>query len=305
MRRTIAIIGLGLTMAGLSMAASAQGGDDPLTRAIPFNPTRGWTTSQKPMRIYGNSYLVGYAGLTVALIRTSAGLILIDGGVPQGVPGIETNLKTLGFDIKQVKYILSTEPHFDHAGGIAALARDSGATVLAGVAAVPGLTRGTTTPDDPQAKYDSHWPAVAKVRGVRDGETIRLGDTVVTALATPGHTMGSTSWSWRSCEGRKCLPVVFASSLNPTTHDSWRYSTKAGAPYIAALRKSIARYRRMTCGILFSAHPEQSDGEQRYRRLLAGAAPNPFVDPGACRAYAGTFDKLLNERLADERAGRR
>ncbi|MFZ8510109.1 MBL fold metallo-hydrolase, partial [Staphylococcus aureus] len=82
-------------------------------------------------RIYGNTYLVGFRKMNVALIDTGAGLILIDAALPQSVAAVEANIRTLGFKLRDVKFILSTEPHYDHAGGLAALARDSGATIIA------------------------------------------------------------------------------------------------------------------------------------------------------------------------------
>src|SRR5690606_2633376 len=116
-------------------------------------------------------------------------------------------------------------PHYDHGGGLAALARDTGATVLASEAAAPLLAAGEIGPDDPQKAWlPPHFPAVKSVRAVKDGEAIRLGGVTVTALATPGHTTGSMSWTWRSCEGERCLNVVFASSLNAVAPDDFRFS---------------------------------------------------------------------------------
>ena len=103
---------LGISLAGMLLAGAAAP-DDPLLRPIAPDHARQWLTPQAPARLYGGTYLVGFGGLSVALIRTRAGLILIDGAVPQAVPDIEAHIRALGFSIRDVKLILSTEPHYD------------------------------------------------------------------------------------------------------------------------------------------------------------------------------------------------
>lgn len=286
----------------MTAPAPAQSGD-PLLRPVAPAYAARWLKPQPPHRIFGNTYLVGFAGLNIGLIRSNAGLILIDGALPQAVPDIEANIRRLGFDPRDIKFILSTEPHYDHASGIAALARDSGATVVASAWAAASLRSGRPLPDDPQASTLENFPAVTKVRAVRDGERITLGDVTVTARMTPGHTPGSMSWTWRSCEGRHCVQVVFASSLNPISADDYRFTDPAHAGLVAAFRRSIATVASLPCALLLSAHPEPSGGDRKYLSLLAGARRNPFLDPGACRAYAGAAGQALDARLAKERGG--
>lgn len=289
--------GFGAWAAGLGQP------DDPLLRPIAEDYAKRWLEPQAPFRVHGQSYMVGFDGLSVALIRTSAGLILIDGAVPQSVPALKANIRQLGFRLTDIKYILSTEPHYDHSGGIAALARDSGATALAGNDAVAALRSGKPDADDPQAAILPQQPAVAKVRGVRDGEQIRLGDTVVTAVATPGHTAGSTSWAWRACEGRACRNIVFAASLNPVSADDYRFSDPAHRGIVASFRKSAARMRALPCDILITSHPDQPDTRNRAAQLSRSRKLNPFVDAGACRAYADSREKALDDRLKREKTG--
>lgn len=295
-----AIIGMSLAAALAGSAATSQGKDDPLLRPIAAEYAARWLTPQAPIRVYGNSYLVGFAGLSVGLIKTDAGLILIDGALPQSVGAVEANIRALGLDPKQIRYILSTEPHYDHASGIAALARDSGATVIASVPAARVLRQGHSDGDDPQAAILASYPPIARVRGVRDGEQIRLGSTVVTARATPGHTFGSMSWTWRSCEGRRCLNMVFASSLNPVSADDWRFTDPAHRAIVTAFRHSFDVVRRLPCDVLLTAHPDQSGGDAKYAQFQREPVPNPYVDAGACRAYADKFAALLAARLAKE-----
>ncbi|WP_242187314.1 subclass B3 metallo-beta-lactamase [Sphingomonas sp. CARO-RG-8B-R24-01] len=288
-------------LAGMVCAPGISHADDPLLRPIKPAGAAAWITPQAPLHIYGNTYLVGFGALNVALIRTSAGLILIDGAVPQGVRAIEANIRRLGFRIADVKLILNTEPHFDHASGIAALARDSGATVIASAAAAAVLRSGQPDSDDPQIAWGVAYPGVRRVRAIADGTPIRLGDTIVTPHITAGHTPGSMSWTWRSCEGDRCLNTVFASSLNPIAGPGYRYT---GHPEEAdAFRRSFATLRALPCNILLTPHPGQSDGDVKARKLAVSRIPNPFIDDKACRIYAKKYAALFEKRIADEKAG--
>lgn len=281
----LAIVGT-LTLAA---TVDAQDRDDPLTRPIAVERAGEWLAPRPPVLVFGNSYLVGFGGLSVALIDTGDGLILIDGALPQAASAILANVAKLGFNPRDIKYILSTEPHFDHAGGIAALARDTGAIVVASPQGAEGLRSGRLAADDPQFAYDSRFPAVRTVRVIRDGEILRLGKTVVTARATPGHTMGSMSWTWRACEARRCKSMVFASSLNPVSADGYRYTSPGSRPIVAGFRRSYTAMAALPCDILITAHPDQSGGKGRFS-----------TSGGACRAYARASERKLADRIRAE-----
>lgn len=283
-----------MVMAGLAVAcggaASAQAGGDPLTRPLAVEREAKWLAPRPPVRVFGDTYLVGFGGLSVALIDTGEGLILVDAALPQAAPAILANVAKLGFRPRDIKYILSTEPHFDHAGGLAALARDTGATVVASARAAPGLATGRLAADDPQRAYDSRFPGVAgRIRTIADGGTLRLGRTVVTARATPGHTAGSMSWTWPACQGTRCRRVVFASSLNPVSADGYRFSDPANRAVVAGFRRSHALMRTLPCDILIAAHADQNGATTRFQ-----------TEPGACRAYGRASERALAARLAKE-----
>lgn len=297
------ITGLGIIGALVAMAVPAAA-HDPLLAPIQPEYAARWLGAEAPIRVYGNSYIVGFSGLSVGLIKTSQGLILVDAALPQAVPAVEANIKALGFKVTDIKLILSTEPHYDHAGGLAALARDSGATVVASAPAAQALRRGRPGSDDPQLADLVPFPAVTKLRVVKDGEVVRLGDVAVTARATPGHTAGSMSWTWTSCERRDCKAIVFGSSLNPVSSDGYRFSDPKNAGVVAGLRRSLETMRGLKCDVLITAHPDQSGGDQRLARARRGEKPNPFVDPGACGAYADRYAARLDKRLATEKAER-
>lgn len=272
-------------------SSPTPGAEDPLTRPMEVERARRWLAPLPPEKIFGNSYLVGFGGLSVALIDTGAGLVLIDGALPQAAPAILENVRALGFDPKDIKFILSTEPHYDHSGGLAALVRDTGATVIASARGADGLRAGTLLEDDPQLAYGGSWLRVTQIRVVADGEVIQLGRTAITAHATPGHTMGSMSWSWQACEMENCKGIVFASSLNPASAAGYRYTAPSSAAIVRGFTASWALVDGLSCDILISAHPDNV-GEGRYSDK-----------PGACRSYVERSRGLVASRLANEREG--
>ena len=268
----------------------------------------GWSTPQKPFNIHGNTWYVGPAGLSSVLITGPQGHILVDGTLPEAAQQVEANIRALGFRIEDVKLIVNSHPHYDHAGGIAYLARKSGARVAAGSAAVPVLETGIDSADDPQYGFhkDRRMAKVAHVHGVHDGETLSVGPLRITAHAVPGHTPGSTAWTWRSCEGAQCRDVVYIDSISPIAGPGFRYTGDATHPDLSdSFRASIAKVAALPCDIALSAHP---GGTKMLEKAAARAsavdpAVNPFVVPGECRTYADDARRNLEEQLAQERAG--
>jgi metallo-beta-lactamase class B len=150
-----------------------------------------WNVSQEPFRIYGNTYYVGVHGLSSILITSPQGHVLIDGDIPESAPKIVANIQALGFRIKDVKLILNSHVHFDHAGGIAELHRLSGAPVAASKFTALALESGHSGRDDPQYGALPPIQPVAHVRIIKDGETLHVGPLALTAHFTPGHTPGA------------------------------------------------------------------------------------------------------------------
>jgi metallo-beta-lactamase class B len=262
-----------------------------------------WSQPQKPFRIYGNTYYVGTLGLSSILISTSQGLVLIDGTLEHNAPQIEANIKALGFRITDVKLILNTHAHSDHAGAIATLARDSGARVEASVAGAKALMLGGKDPEDPQYGEAPLFPPVANVTAIADGGVVRVGDVAITAHYTPGHTPGSTTWTWQACDNGRCEHVVYADSLGPFSADGYHFTDDAAHPHrVEDYQRGIDTIAALPCDILLSPHPGQSDFLERVARRKVGEKSDPVIDTTACRTYAENGRAKLVARLAKEQA---
>src|SRR5688572_15388915 len=162
-------------------------------------PCDEWNQPQEAFRLHGDTWFVGTAGLSALLITSKQGHILVDGGLPQSAPLIAANIAKAGFRLEDVKLIVNSHTHYDHAGGIAALQRATGAQVAASPASKRALERGGPLEDDPQFAFGrehNDFTAVSEVREVQDGEVVRVGPLAITAHFTPGHTPGGTTWSW-------------------------------------------------------------------------------------------------------------
>ena len=269
-----------------------------------------WNRPRPPFKVFGNTYFVGSMGLSSLLIATEEGLVLIDVALPQSAPLIDANIEALGFRTTDVKYILTSHAHFDHVGGLRSMQRYTGATVLASRDTARALALGHPVPEDPQfegASSSQDFPALTEgVRAVRDNETVRLGQTTITAHYTPGHTPGATTWTWPSCEGGRCLDMVYLDSLTAVSNDTYRFTGGGGRPGIVDLfRASLRTVASLPCDVVISTHPSATGMDDKVARrtkaaLAPGAAGDPFVDQGACQAVAAGAMKALDERIARE-----
>lgn len=259
----------------------------------------GWNDPAAPRRIHGDTWYVGTCGISALLIASPEGHIVIDGATPKAGAQILDNIRALGFKPDDVRYILFSHEHFDHVGGLAELQRATGAPVLSREPAATTLQRGASDRSDPQLLELRPFAAVASVRTIADDEVVTVGPLALQAVATPGHTPGGTSWTWRSCENDDCRQIVYADSLTALSDKQYRYSDEAAHPgYVAAFRQSLAHVAGLPCDILITPHPSAS---RLWSRLDPGAS-EPLVDPGACRAYSETARKRLDARLAEEAA---
>lgn len=253
--------------------------------AIDCNSCIAWNEPHEPVQIAENTWYVGTAGLSSILIVTTDGLILLDGALPQSAPLIADNIRSLGHSLRDIELIGLSHAHYDHSGGLAALARASGARVVALGPQAEALRLGRVTPDDPQ--YPSRpFPAVEEVDVIEDGWSTRMGITRITAVATPGHTPGGTSWLWNDCIGEECYDIAYVDSLTPISSDGFRYSDGTGD----VLKRTAEIVADLECEIFLAPHPGRFD-------LAEGAR---FINPDGCADYAASTVERLDRRLAEE-----
>ncbi|MDQ1919957.1 subclass B3 metallo-beta-lactamase [Massilia pseudoviolaceinigra] len=285
----------------LALAITATGMAAAMAEDVKCDLCEEWNQPQQPFRIVGNTYYVGPRGLSAVLVTGDQGHILLDGALPQSAPLIMRNIAVLGFRIEDVKLIVNSHAHGDHAGGIAQLQRASGATVAASVLAARALRAGLVGPDDPQYKANNpdRFPKVAQVTEVADGGVLRVGALAVTAHLTPGHTTGGTTWSWQSCENGRCFNVVYADSLNPMSQDGFRFLGNATEPdRSASFQASIDKIAALKCDVMIAVHPGFSNLLEKHAARTSGS--NPFIVPGECRTYAASAHQRLAKRIKSE-----
>lgn len=260
-----------------------------------------WYERQAPMHVYGNTYYIGTRGLSAVLIASPEGHVVIDGTVPEAASQLLANVRELGFEVRDIKYVLNSHAHFDHSGGISEIQKASGATVLSSPSGAAALREGRGGPDDPQFTVIGPFPPVAGVKVLPDRQSIAIGSTKITVHYTPGHTPGGTSWGWRSCEQDRCLDLVYADSLNAVSAADFSYSGDPRYPGAASdMRSSIERIASLECDIIISAHPEGTGFWDKLERRNRGDA-NALVDKDGCRTYAQGAKERLDARLARER----
>ncbi len=265
--------------------------------AAPCAPDAGWDDPGPAVPVFGNTWYVGTCAISVLLITGERGHVLIDGGTGKAPPLVEANVRKLGFRMEDIRFILNSHAHHDHAGGIAELQRMSGATVIARGKDADAIERGIGDRSDPQFIVSDRFAPARNVRRIANGETLALGATRITAHATTGHTPGSTSWSWTACEGSKCLRFVYADSVTPISDDVYRYSDEAAHPgVVAAFRAGLKTIANLPCDVLLTPHPSASN---MWDRMGAGARM-PLADTEACRRYAAAGVVKLDTRLAKE-----
>ena len=285
----------------LALLATPALADDPLTRPLHSSYTDSWMEPRPALPLFGGTWLSGSLHLNTAIIDTGAGLIVVDAGLPQSAPALEAQIRQIGHRVKDVRYILVTEAHFDHAGGVAALARDSGATVIASPYTIAALAKGRTGPEDQQAADLQAFPAPTRLRAIHDGGKLTLGHTTVTAHFTPGHTIGSTSWTWNACEqGKGCRAIAFLASLSPVAQTGWRFSDPAHAAITASYRASAQKAAALPCDILITGHPPHALADDKIAAAIRAPGSVNWVDKDACRAAAGRFSAWLDRVLAEE-----
>ena len=257
-----------------------------------------WTTPTEPFKIAGNLYYVGTAGIGAYLITTPQGHILIDGAMPGSAKDIEASITKLGFAPSEVKVLLNTHAHFDHAGGLAELKRDTGAKLAASAGDKIALETGKYPGSEEVKAFD--FAPVKVDRALEDGERLSIGGIALTAHLTPGHSAGCTTWTFPvMIDGVSRQAMIYCS----TSVAANRLVSKTKGPQypgiVADYEQSFAKLKTMKADVFLAPHAEQF-GMTEKRAALAAGGPNPFIDPGLLQKTVAASEKAFREELAKQ-----
>ncbi len=257
-----------------------------------------WATPIKPFKIGENLYYVGASDLTAYLLVTKAGLIVLDGGDAATGRQVVANIRTLGFDPAQVKVLLNTHQHFDHAAGLAAIKRAApGLKLYASAADGPIIAAGGR--GDPFLKGERfYYEPVKPDEILKDGQKVTLGGWTLTAHVTGGHTKGCTTWTFPvTVAGKVRQALVHCSS---SVLAGYRLGKSETYPGITAdFEKSFATWKALPCEVFLGSHG-QFFGMDAKRKALDGGKADAFVDPAGCAAFYATAEAAFRAELKQQ-----
>jgi metallo-beta-lactamase class B len=272
------------------MACTVQAREHaPLPQLKAYEVPAEWRRPVEPLRIAEHTWQIGTAELTALLLKGSEGTILIDGGMPQAADHLLANMRKLGVEPGDLKLILHSHAHADHAGPLAAIQRATGARVVSNAESAQLLARGGS--DDIHFGDDLLYPPLQVDRLVQDGETVLLGDLRLKVDFVPGHTPGSMAWTWSDRRGGEVVDIVYVDSLSAPGYrllDNPRYPR-----IVNDYRSSFVKVRALPCDLLLTPHPGASGWEYKTEAVQS--------KPTSCRAYADAAEKKLDEQLTAER----
>lgn len=258
-----------------------------------------WNAPFKPFRLIGNIHYVGASGISSFLITTPEGHILLDTGFETTVPRIRDSATQLGFKLTDIKIILNSHAHTDHAGGHATMQKLTGAKILMSEADAALLASGGRNDFTPYSKDMMAYPPAKADRILRDGDKVTLGGTTLTCHLTPGHTKGATTWTMDVTEDGKVQHVVFFSST----------SILSGVPLVnnvqypgiaEDLTASYKKLKALPCDVFLAPHTGFFDLEAKAPRLARGENPNPFIDATAFKKFLEPAEQKFLQQLAAE-----
>jgi len=255
-----------------------------------------WSTPVKPFRIVGNVYYVGTKGLAAYLILSDQGAILLDGTSAGNAQLIERNIETVGVALHDVKRLVSDHAHEDHVGALARIKQDTGADFFASAGDRWALEHG-------RVRGDTHYRpkpfAPIKVDHViRDGEAMQLGDVMLIAHLTPGHTPGCTSWSMTVEDQGRRLDVLFLGSI--AVAGNVLVGNHAYPQIASDYRASFRKLATMKADIVLPSHPDLADVIEREARREAGEKDS-FIDPQVLPSLVADFREAFEKSLAERR----
>ena len=251
---------------------------------------RAWNQPVEPFRIAGDIYYVGASDITSYLVTTPKGHILIDSGFIETVPQIIANVKKLGFKPEEIKVLLNSHAHYDHAGGLAELRRLTGATLMISEPDVELMANGGK--GDPNFGDRFPFEAVRADKSLRSGERVKLGGSTLTANLTPGHTRGCTTWTTETMHQGRKLNAIFVCS---TSAPGYKLFKNEKYPNIYAdYLQTFAFLEKQRPDIFLGSHGAIYGLEEKIGRMGAGR-DDAFIDPDGYKKYVSGSRAAIEE----------
>jgi len=260
---------------------------------------RAWNRPVKPFRVAGNIYYVGAEGVASYLITTSKGHILLDSGFAETVPRIQNSLNQLGFRIEDVKVLINSHAHFDHAGGFAQLKKLTGARLMISEADAKLISDGGRSDFQWGDNRSFHFEPAEVDRLLRDNDKVELGGVTMVARITPGHTRGCTTWTMKVREMDRDLDVVFVGS--PTIPGYKLLNNSAYPNIVNDYAHTFALLKTLPCDIFLGPHGSFFGMNEKRLLLEKGARTNPFIDPQSYWRFINATERAYHEQLRKER----
>ena len=258
-----------------------------------------WTQPFPPFAITGNLYYVGSKALASYLVTTSQGHVLINSSLEESVPLIRASVEKLGFKFSDIKVLLISHAHWDHNAGSAAVKAATGARYMVMDADVATVESGGKADFQYGNDPATHYPATKVDRVLEDGDEVRLGDAVLVAHLTPGHTKGCTTWTIKVQEGGRSYNAVIIGSAQ--VNDGYQLLNNAKYPGIAAdYERTFKVLKSLPADIFLGSHGFFFELETKYARLQQGAG-SAFVDPQGYQTYVADREQAFKAALAKEK----
>jgi metallo-beta-lactamase class B len=254
-----------------------------------------WTQPFPPHRVIANVYYVGSKGLASYLITTPGGHILINSNLEASVPQIRESVEKLGFHFNDIKILLISHAHFDHCAGSALIKQLTGAKYMVMDADVPEIEDGGRTNFRYSNSPDVFYKPTKVDRVLHDGDEVRLGDTILTARITPGHTKGCTTWTLRVVDHGKAYNIVIVGS--PNVNPGYKLVNNAQYPQIAQdYERTFRTLKLLPCDIFLGAHGDYYGMEEKFAKLDKSGA-NPFIDIEGYKNYIAEREQAFRSEL--------
>jgi metallo-beta-lactamase class B len=259
---------------------------------LSFADDPSWSAPHAPYQITDNIYAVGTEGIGVYLITSPKGHILLDAATEQGAAVVEANIKSLGFKLTDIKYLIENHAHSDHVGGMAKLKKDTGAKLISSKADLHALETGKL--DSETLDWDDKFPKMKVDRTINDSEKVSLGDVNLQALLTPGHTKGCTSWLTESKDRGVTRRVIFVCSL--TVADQRLINNNVYPTIVEDFRSTYERLKKAEADVVLVGHPLMANLEDKRVAKEKGKG-DAFVDADELQRLVAKSEEKFEAEL--------